>query len=159
MEDSTILDREKRAQDLLNETKLLNIVRLAKILIEIYGFDEAFQKVGDKEGQEIELYFPSLNGYITFVLTRNRSNFEPRFGKSKNPVTLITVNVKKDDVVPIFSEIVRLKYNFNGILKFFFKFYITRKIKIKGSLASTLKLMRCLAIGKHKMYKFKEKKD
>jgi len=155
--DSQILNREKRAHDLINETKLLNIARLAKLLIEIYGFNEPFKKIGKREGQEIEFYFPSLNGYLTFILVKNKDNFEPTMGRSKTPVSCVTLNVNRDDVVRVVSDIVRMKFNIFGILRFLFKYIITRKIKMSGSLGATLKLLRCIALGKHEMYKFKDK--
>lgn len=155
--DTHILNREKKAHDLINETKLLNIARLAKLLIEIYGFNEPFNKIGKREGQEVEFYFPSLNGYLTFVLSKNIDNFEPRKGRSINPISCVTINVKRNDVVRVVSAIVRTKNNIFGILKFFLKYVITRKIKISGSLGAILKLLRCIAIGKREMYKFKNK--
>jgi len=155
--DSQILNREKRAQDLINETKLLNIARLAKILIDIYGLNEPFKKIGKREGQEVEFYFPSLNGYLTFILVKNRDNFEPRMGRSINPISYVTINVKRDDVVRVVSDIVRMKFNIFGLLRFFLKYIITRRIKMSGSLGATLKLLRCISLGKHDMYKFKDK--
>ena len=155
--DSQPLSREKKAQDLINETKLLNIARLAKLLIEIYGFNEPFKKIGKREGQEVEFYFPSLNGYLTFVLVKNKDNFEPRMGRSINPISCVTLNAKRDEVVRVVSAIVRTKNNIFGILRFFLKYVITRKIKMSGSLGATIKLLRCIAIGKREMYKFKDK--
>lgn len=155
--DFQILNREKKAQDLVNETKILNIARLSKLLIEIYGFKEPFKKIGKREGQEVEFYFPSLNGYLTFVLVKNKDNFEPRLGKSINSISCVTLNVKRDEVVRVVSAIVRTKNNIFGILKFFLKYVFTGKIKMSGSLVATIKLLRCISIGKRKMYKFKDK--
>lgn len=127
--DFQILNREKKAQDLVNETKILNIARLSKLLIEIYGFKEPFKKIGKREGQEVEFYFPSLNGYLTFVLVKNKDNFEPRLGKSINSISCVTLNVKRDEVVRVVSAIVRTKNNIFGILKFFLSMYLPEKLK------------------------------
>ncbi len=155
--DTHILNREKKAHDLINETKLLNIARLAKLLIEIYGFEKPFKKIGKRWGQEVEFYFPSLNGYLTFVLVKNKDNFDPRKGRSINPISCVTLNVKRDEVVRVVSAIVRRKNNIFGILKFFIKYVFTGKIKMSGSLRANVKLLRCIAIGKRKMYKIKDK--
>ncbi|GAG99137.1 unnamed protein product [marine sediment metagenome] len=142
---------------MLNETMLLNFARLAKILIDVYGFDEAFQKVGKREGQEIEFYFPTLDGCLTFVLVKNKFDFEPNMGRANNPVATAIVDVKRDEILPLMSDVVCTKNNIFGLLKIFFKYIITRRVKINGSLLSFIRLFRCLAIGKHEMYKFKEK--
>ncbi len=142
---------------MLNEAMLLNFARLAKILIDVYGFDESFQKVGKREGQEIEFYFPALDGYLTFVLVKNKFDFEPNMGRAKNPVATAIIDVKRDKIIPLMSDIVCTKSNIFGLLKIFFKYIITRRVKINGLLLSFIRLFRCLAIGKRKMYKFKEK--
>jgi len=137
---------------MLNEVKLLNFARLAKILIEDYGFEKPFQKVGKREGQEIEFYFPSIEGYITFILVKNKFDFEPRVERAKNPASTATINVKRGEIVPLLSEIVRMKSNIFALLKIFIKYIIPKKIKINGNLFSFISLFRCLAIGKHEMY-------
>ena len=142
---------------MLNETMLLNFARLAKILIDVYGFDEAFQKVGKREGQEIEFCFPALDGYLTFILVKNKSDFEARMERAKNPAATAIIAVKRDEIIPLMSDIISTKSNIFGILKVFFKYIIPRKAKINGSLLSFIRLFRCLAIGKREMYKFKEK--
>ncbi len=140
---------------MLNEAKLLNFARLAKILIEVYGFEKPFQKVGKREGQEIEFYFSSIEGYITFILVKNKFDFEPRVERAKNPVTTAIINVKRDEIVPLMSEIVSMKNNIFALLKIFIKYIIPKKIKINGNLLSFISLFRCLAIGKREMYNYK----
>jgi len=152
-ENRQLLDKELGLEGMLNETKLLNFARLLKILIDLFGVDEPFHKIGDREGKEIEFFFPALNGYITLVFVKNRMNFEPRVGKSKNPVSRITINVKKDDIIRIVSGMVVGKNNFLGVLKLIFKYYVPRKVKISGSYLSVIKMFKCMAIGKNKMYK------
>jgi len=78
-------------------------------------------------------------------------------GRAKNPVATVIINVKRDEIIPLMSDIVCTKNNIFGLLKIFFKYIITRRIKINGRLLSLIRLFRCLAIGKREMYKFKEK--
>jgi hypothetical protein len=49
-------NRTIRAENLVRETKVLNIARLAKMLVDLFGLDEPFTQVGKREGQEIEMY-------------------------------------------------------------------------------------------------------
>ena len=58
------VDRLTKAENILNETKVLTIARLAKMLIDLFGSDKTFKKIGKKAGHEIELYFKELNEYI-----------------------------------------------------------------------------------------------
>jgi hypothetical protein len=152
-ENYQLLDKGRGLEEMLNETKLLNFAKLLKILIDLFGFDEPFQNIGDREGKEIEFFFPALNGYVTLVFAKNRANFEPRVGKSKNPVSKITINVKKKDIIRVVSGMITGKSNIFGVLKLFFKLVIPRKVKISGSYLSVVKMFKCMAIGKHKMYK------
>ena len=78
LENSKISNRDIRAENLIRETKLLNIARLAKMLVDLFGMDESFQKIGKREGQEVELYLRDLDGYLTFMLTSTRQNFDCR---------------------------------------------------------------------------------
>lgn len=152
-EDTKFLDKSRGLESMLDDTKLLNFAKLAKILLDLFGFDKPFQKVGKREGREAEFYFPALNGYLTFVLVKNRMNFEPRGGKSKNPTVSITIKVKREKTIEMLSNIVRTKNSWGGILNLFFKYVVTRKIKINGwAYITAIKLFRCLAIGKHEMY-------
>ncbi|UCC18735.1 MAG: hypothetical protein JSV62_11590, partial [Promethearchaeota archaeon] len=96
--------------------------------------------------------FKELDGYITFVLTSDRKNFNCYIGEAKNPVSKVTITVKREKSLQVFSAIVRSKNNFFGLLKLL-KYFIPRKIKIKGSYITALKWARCIMIGKHPVYK------
>lgn len=146
------LNRDFKAENLIRETKILNIARLAKMLVDLYGQDEPFKKVGKHEGKEIELYLKELGGYITFILTSKKDNFKCHAEKAKNPVARIIINVKKEKILKVISDIIRSKHNIFGVIKLL-KYLIPRKAKIKGSYVAALKLVRCLMIGKHPMYK------
>ena len=144
--------REQKAIKLLKETRILNIVRLANMLIDLFGLEDAFKKVGKRAGQEVEIYIPSLDGYLTFPLVDRKKNFECRAEKARNPIAAVVFNVKRDNVLKVISGIIRSKANFFGFMKLMTKF-ITRKIKIKGSLFAALSLVRVLMIGKNDIYK------
>ena len=145
-------DRTYRAEQLVKETKILNIVRLAIMLVDLFGLDEPFQKIGKYEGAEIELYLKELDGYITFTLTSERTNFECHAQKAKAPLAQITINVKEEKILQVLSSIIRSKNNIFGLTKLL-KYLIPGKARIKGSYVAAIKLVRCLMIGKHEVYK------
>ncbi|MBY9016384.1 MAG: hypothetical protein KGD68_11875 [Candidatus Lokiarchaeota archaeon] len=142
-----------KADDLIRETKVLNIARLAKILVDLFGLDEPFKKVGKHEGQEIEMYLTELDGYITFTLTSERENFDCRAEKAKNPIARLVITVEEEKILDVISSIIRSKNNILNLIKFS-KFIISGKTKIKGNKIAAIKLVRCLMIGKHEVYDY-----
>lgn len=146
------IDINIRAENLIKDTKILNIARLAKMLVDLYGQDGPFKKVGNFEGKEIELYLKEFDGYITFILTSDRNNFNCHAEKAIDPVARIIINVKEEKILTMISSIIRSKSNIFGLAKLL-KYIILGKAKIKGSYVAALKLVRCLMIGKHEMYK------
>ena len=147
------INRDIRAENLVRETKVLNIARLAKMLVDLFGLDEPFQKIGKElEGQEIELYLKSLNGYITFILTSDRQKFDCHVKKANNPIARLIITIKEEKILEVISDIIRSKSNLFGLAKLL-KYLIPGKAKIKGSLKATLKLVKCLMIGKNDVYK------
>jgi len=155
IEDTNNIKRNIRADNLIRETKVLNITRLATILIDLFGSDEPFKKIAKREGQEVEMYLKELNGYITFTLTSDRNNFNCRTERAKEPIAKIIVNVKEKDIIPVISNIIRSKNNIFGLMKLL-KYILPGKVKLKGSIIAILKLVRCLMIGKHEVYKKKK---
>lgn len=145
-------ERTIKAENLVRETKVLNIARLAKMLVDLFGLDEPFTNVGKREGQEIEMYLKELDGYITFILTNERKNFECVVEKAKNPVAKISIHVREDKILTVLSKIIRSKSNIFGLIKLL-KYIIPGKARIKGSYVAAIKLVRCLMIGKHDVYK------
>jgi len=141
-----------RAENLIRNTKILNIARLAKMLVDLYGQDEPFKKVGKYKGKEIELYLKELDGYITFILTTDRNNFNCHAEKAIDPIARIIINVKEEKIITVISSIIRSKSNIFGVAKLL-KYIIPGKAKIKGSYIAAIRLVRCLMIGKHEMYK------
>ena len=154
IEDSELEKRELRAINLVKETKLLNIARLAKMLVDLYGLDNQFKRLKKREGQEIELSLPSLDGYITFMLTSDRNKFDCRVEKAKNPISTIELKVKEEDILKVLSKIIRSKDNIFGLLKVV-KLFILGKVKLKGSISAAILLVRSLMIGKNRVYKDK----
>ncbi|MFW9880736.1 MAG: hypothetical protein ACFFG0_47330 [Candidatus Thorarchaeota archaeon] len=145
-------DRSIKAENLFNETRILNIVRLAKKLVDLYGQDTPFKKVGKHEGKEIELHLKDLERCISFILTSEKENFDCYMGRSKNPVSIIIINVNQEKILEVISDIIRSKNNLFGLIKLL-KYILPAKAKIKGSYVAALKFARCLMIGKHNVYK------
>ncbi|MGV9172979.1 MAG: hypothetical protein ACOC44_00960 [Promethearchaeia archaeon] len=136
----------------LNEIKLLQLIKSANILIDLFGFQSAFDRIHEDEiGDQIEMYFPSLSGSITFTLVADKDQFHAVSGKPSHPVAKIVINVEEKDVLRIISEILVLNDNLFGLLKIAPK-VLTGKLKIKGSWKAAIKLCRCMMIGKHEMY-------
>ena len=156
---SQIEDQEKtsidlKADDLIRETKVLTIARLAKMLVDLFGLDEPFEKVGKHEGQEIEMYFSELDGYITFNLTSERVNFDCRAEKANSPIARLIITVKEEKILDMISRIIRSKNNLFSLIKLM-KYIIPGKVKIKGSYVAAIKFVRCLMIGKNEVYSYK----
>jgi len=143
-----------RAGDLIRETKVLTIARLAKMLVELFGIDDPFEKVGKHNGQEIEMYFTDLDGYITFILTSERDNFDCRAEKANSPIARLIITVEEEKILDMLSSIIRSKNNLFSLMKLL-KYIIPGKAKIKGSYVAAIKLVRCLMIGKHEVYSSK----
>ncbi|NVM17644.1 MAG: hypothetical protein HWN80_07995 [Candidatus Lokiarchaeota archaeon] len=122
------------------------------MLVDLFGLDEPYQKVGKYKGEEVELYLKELDGYITFTLSSERNNFECCAQKAKAPLARITINVKKEKILQVLSSIIRSKNNIFGLTKLL-KYVIPGKARIKGSYIAAIKLVRCLMIGKHEVYK------
>jgi hypothetical protein len=145
-------EMNERAFQLLKETKLLNLARLANMLVDLFGLEDGFEQVGKREGQEVEIFIPAFNGYLNFPLVSKKRHFECRAEHAKDPVATVVMNVKEEKVLKVFSEIIRSKANLFGLAKLLPKI-LTRKIKIKGSLMAALSLVKCLMIGKNEIYK------
>jgi len=140
-----------KANNLMRETKVLTIARLAKMLVDLFGIDDPFEKVGKHNGEEIEMYFSELDGYITFTLTSERENFDCRAEKANSPIARLIVTVKEEKILGVISSIIRSKNNLFSLMKLL-KYIIPGKAKIKGSYIAAIKLVRCLMIGKHEVY-------
>ncbi|MFX1378228.1 MAG: hypothetical protein ACFFA4_03970 [Promethearchaeota archaeon] len=146
------MSRDLKAKNLIKETKISTVGRLAKMLVDLFGSDEIFKSIGKVDGQEIEVYFKAMDKYLTFILTTDRENFDCYVDRAKNPVSRVIIAVKEEKILQVFSSIVRSKNNFFGLLKLL-KYIIPGKVRIKGSYITTLKWVRCIMIGNHSVYK------
>ena len=147
------LTRAERASRIREETMAGTVARLFQMLVDIYGDIElnSLEKVvGKREGQEVALTFLVLDHTITFHLSKTR--LVPHVGKSDKAVAEVILTMKKEDLIPSFIEFIRIKNSVGGVLKAIFKYYLTRKIKVKGSLGAGITLWRLLFIGKSEMY-------
>lgn len=156
MKVANIKEREIRANKLVTEAKLANFAFLANMLLDLFGLDDAFQKYvkPKREGQIVEMQFPTLNGSITFILTKDRKEFLAQVKKPENPVATIIINVKREKTTLVAGKIIRLKSNIFGLMRIF-PYILTRKLKIKGSRGAAITLCRVLMVGKNQIYKEK----
>lgn len=144
-------DRNAKALKLLKQARILNFARLANMLVDLFGLEESFKKVGKQAGQEVELQIPTLNGVLSFTLVSQKADFMCRAEKAQNPAATIILNVEKDNVIKVLSNIIKSKANIFGLMKLVPKLLLG-KIKIKGSLLTVLALVRCIMIGKNEVY-------
>lgn len=145
------------ATRLKKEAIVSNDGRLMWILLTLFAKKKYLNKLGKREGQELQLNFPGygLENYcVTFTLSSSPT--DPKMVPSDNPKAIITFNVEPDKVVPLLADVVRTKYGLKGIAKILFKFVLTGKIKFKGSLGALLAMLKCMLIGYHDMYKKKD---
>ncbi len=148
------LTRAERAARIREETIAGVVARLFQMLVDIYGATElnSLEKVvGKREGQEVALTFLALNHTITFHLSKTR--LVPHVGKSNKAVAEVILAMKREDLIPSFIKFIRTKNSLGGVIKSIFKYYLTRKIRVKGSLGAGITLWRLLFIGKAEMYK------
>jgi len=144
--------KRSTSNNMVREAKILTIARLAKMLVDLFGLDEPFLKVKKHFNEEIEMYLKDLDGYITFVLSKNRENFECFVGRAKNPKARLIINVKEEFILKLLSDIIRLRGNLLSLIKLL-KYLIIGKVKIKGSINSAIKFVKCIMIGKNEIYK------
>ena len=154
IQDIKLKDRNIKADELVVETKMANFAKLANMLIDLFGIPEAFQKyVKPKhEGKIVEMFFPAFDSSLFLALTREKNNYNARYGKPKDPVASIVINVKREKAAIMVGKIIRQKSNIFGLATLVPKL-LTRKIKIKGSLMAALALARIMMIGKHTVHK------
>ena len=146
------MEREQKALELREQTIAGTIGRLFQMLVDIYGTEiKSLDKIKKREGQEVELFFKSLNKSVTMNLSKTvLKSYE---GKSDKAVATITLAIPKEDLISTINDLIRTKNNFLGLLKVVFKYILPRKIRIKGSLGAAIKIIKLLSIGTHSMYK------
>lgn len=139
---------------MVKDTKIANFAKLANMLIDLFGLPESFQKYvsPEREGQIVEMEFPAIQNSLIFTLTREKKNFHVNWGKPKDPVAKIVINVPRDKAAIAVGKIIKQKSNIFGLLSLIPKL-MTRKIKIEGSLIAALAVARIMMVGKHKVFK------
>ncbi len=135
----------------IQTVRLLNIARLALILVDLYGNEASFTKVRRYDNKEVELMLKSYHGSITFTLSSQKSKFSSKIEKARDPAAIVILNVVKKDVLKVLGGIIRSKYNVIGLTKIL-RLLILKKIQIKGSIMAALSLARCLMIGNNDIY-------
>lgn len=146
------LTRAERAEKLRNQTIAATIGRLFQMSVDIFGIDiKSLDKVGKREGQEVELYFEALDTSITLTLSKSR--LIPHMGASDNSVATVILTSEKDKLIPDIIKMMRIKNNFSGLMKVIFGHVLKHKIKIKGSLGAAIKVIKLLSIGTHPSFK------
>jgi len=150
------LDRDQRALNLIKETRIANVAKLANMLIDLFGMPEAFKKYikPKREGKIVELEFPTLGDSVYVSLTRDKDKFHAIHGKPAHRDAAIIINVNRAKTGLVLGKLIRQKSNVFGILSLVPNI-IRRKIKIKGSLWTALSLARTMMIGKNDVYKDK----
>ncbi len=125
------------------------------MLVDIYGTEiNSLEKIGKHEGQEVILFFKSLNSGLTLNLSKSR--LVPNSKISDKAVAKVTLAMERDKLIPDIVDLIRTKNNFMGLVKIFLKYILTRKIKVEGSLAAAIKVIKLLSIGTHPMYKYND---
>lgn len=133
------------------EIKISHLARLFQIVTDVFGIPHILAKLRSMEGMEVEAYFPQLNQTYARICISN-CHFNPLFGKSEHPVATVIFNSPEEGIIPIVNDVLRTNASLGGLVKLFFKYMLTRKIIIKGSLFKAIIFIQCIMIGKHPMY-------
>jgi len=149
-----ITNRDELVEKLKKQALLLNHGRLLQIMINVFAEKKSLEKLGKREGQEIQINFPAYDiepNCLTFVLSKTPS--DPVLKPSDNPKVVITFNATEEELVPMLIKIISAKYNAFGLLKLVFKFLLTRKItfKPKRAIGALLSTMSCFLIGNNEL--------
>ena len=139
------------SQDLRFEAKVSNLGRLFQLLTNIFGQAKQMQALARIDGEEVLGVFPKLGGR-SVTLKASNCHIQPYLGKSEHAAAQIVFNVPDEAIVPLFCDVIRTKASFLGLLKLVFKYLLTRKVILKGSLGVSLKFIRALMVGAHSMY-------
>ncbi|TFF95999.1 MAG: hypothetical protein EU544_01590 [Promethearchaeota archaeon] len=147
-------NRSERALNLRNEVRAGVFAKFLDIMIEVYGKPDLHsleRLIKEKnDGAEVEIYFTALDKSISIYLSR--SKLVARNGNSYNPVTKVIFDVPKEQLIPILVELAHTKDNLMGLGKFVLKYYLRRKVKVKGSLFTGITLLRLMFLGKHPLF-------
>ena len=147
-------NRSERALNLRNEARAGVFAKFLDIMIEVYGKPDLHsleRLIKEKhDGAEVEIYFTALDKAISIYLSRTK--IIARNGNSYKPVTKVIFNVPKEKLIPILVELAHTKDNLIGLAKFVLKYYLRRKVKVKGSLFIGITVLRLMFLGKHPLF-------
>ncbi|TFG21508.1 MAG: hypothetical protein EU533_05395 [Promethearchaeota archaeon] len=147
-------NRSERAINLRNEVRAGVIAKFMDIMIEVYGKPDLHsleRLIKEKrDGAEVEIYFTALEKAISIYFSRTK--LIARNGNSYNPVTKVIFDVPKEQLIPILVKLAHTKDNLIGLGKFVFKYFLRRKVKVKGSLFTGITLLRLMFLGKHPLF-------
>jgi hypothetical protein len=146
------LPREiRKPMDLSYESIKLNVIaNLLRLLEEIYGAPEAKAALSKVEGEEIVMAFPALKGAI--VIRPHGGRLFAEKGDSETAVARINLKVKDEKIFDILEDVAKSSRRW-GIFKVLFKYVLTTKIRLHGSLRAIMATFASLMIGDHEMYK------
>lgn len=147
-------DRDQFVEELKLKALILNHGRLLQVLINNFAEKKYLEKLYKREGQEIQIDFPAYDtrpNCLTFVLSKSPS--DPYMKPSENPKATIIFSVKEENLVPTLVDIISTNYGVFGVLKIFFKYLFTGKIryKPKWAIGALLAVLRCFLVGKNDM--------
>ncbi len=136
--------------DLNYKTIKLNVIaNLFRMLVDIYGAPKAKDNLKKVEGEEIMVSFKALGGSI--VLKPHAGRVIAEVGESDSAIAKINVKVKEEQLLDVLEDICKSSQRW-GILKILFKYILTRKIGMGGSLRASMTTFKSLMIGDHEMY-------
>jgi hypothetical protein len=142
---------QKFFEEKLIDTRMRGLAKLFLILYEIYSQEKTKDKLGKREGQQVQVFFLAFDKHISFTLSK--INLSVNVGPAEGAVATILFKMDKEEINSIISDIIKTKANIRGLLKILFKYIIPNKIRFKGSLGAAIRLTYLIMIGKHPMYK------
>nr|MDO8085823.1 hypothetical protein [Candidatus Sigynarchaeum springense] len=138
-------------QDIRDQARASSLGRLFQMLTDIFGQKKQMSTLAKIDGAEVLAVFPSLGDrYVTWKVSN--CHILPFMNKSDHAAARIVFNVPRDAIVPLIVDVIRTKANVPGLFKLVFKYVLTGKVKLKGSLTTALKIIMALMVGAHPMY-------
>ena len=132
------------------KVKLNVLANLFRLLVDIYGNKKAKENLKKIEGEEIEVKIPALNGSI--VIKPHAGRILAEVGESESAIARISFKAKDEKLFDVVEDVIKSSQRW-GMLKVFFKYILTRKVGIGGSIRANWTAFKTLMIGDHEMYK------
>ncbi len=134
------------------------VANLLYLMVNIYGLPKAKKNLKKKlDGKELAVNLPALGGSIIFKVSGER--LVPYIGSPENAKASFSIR-KKDEIkaLDIIEDVIKTPGTNFGLIKLIFKYLLTRKASIGGSLGAVITFLKTIMIGKHKMYKIARNK-